>query len=164
MGEAKRKLAAAFASDAFPGGPRRCPRCLGVRVAVAPQAVTAFYAREIAVCGSCGAAWEPLDEALIWDRTDPHCCLSEPCDNCAFRAGSNEQADRKKWRELIGKLKAGASFHCHKGTPIDLNGGDGFAYPKDRHQLRHCRGYLNALSKWLHWDGPVTANEERADG
>ena len=159
MGEARRRIAAALASRAFPGGPSRCPTCLGWRVKVADQTVTAFYARQIAVCGDCGAAWEPLDQALIWDWTDRHSCLSGPCDNCAFRPGSSEQADREKWRELIGKLKAGASFHCHKGVPLDPGGEYGFAYPRDRRELRTCRGYLDALSRWWKWDGPLTAEE-----
>jgi hypothetical protein len=159
VGEARRKLEAALASDAFPGGPRRCPRCLGLRVGVADQNVAKFYAPKIAICGDCRAAWEPIDEALIWDRTDRHCAFSAPCDNCAFRPGSSEQADRAKWRALIANLKAGASFHCHKGVPLAPGGETGFAYPRDRRELRHCRGYLDALGKWLDWGGKVTGEQ-----
>jgi hypothetical protein len=36
------------------------------------------------------AGWEPLDKALISDPS-----------------------------ELIAKLRAGGTFHCHKGVPID---------------------------------------------
>ena len=163
MGERKRRLVAALASDAVPGGPRRCPKCLSLRVVTRHDFPGAgFYSATLTVCADCEAVWEPLDEALIWDRTDPHCCQSEPCDNCAFRPGSNEQADREKWRELIGKLKAGASFHCHKGVPLDPGGEHGFAYPSDRRELRTCRGYLNALGKWWKWDGAITAEAQDA--
>jgi hypothetical protein len=53
--------------------------------------------------------------------------LSAPCDNCAFRPGSPEQADTAKWKELIAKLRAGGTFHCHKGVPIAPESEDGFA-------------------------------------
>jgi hypothetical protein len=29
-----------------------------------------FYSRQIAICANCRTAWEPIDAALIWDRTD----------------------------------------------------------------------------------------------
>ncbi len=149
MGEAKRRLAAALASDKWPGGRARCPQCLGERVtcAAVPEGQT-FYGKELAVCGDCRIGWEPIEEAEIWDRSDRYCCGSAPCDNCAFRPGSNEQLDREKWRGLIGSLKAGASFYCHKGVPIAPRSDTGFAYPADRRKLRLCRGYLNALSMW----------------
>ena len=157
MGEAKRKFAAALASDAFPGGPKRCPKCLGLRVAVGHDFPgKGFYSNTVAVCADCEIAWEPLDEALVWDRTDAQSSFREPCENCAFRPGSNEQADREKWREMIGKLRAGGSFYCHKGVVIDPSGEHGFAYPKDTSKLRVCRGYLNALGKWWKLEGPAT--------
>jgi hypothetical protein len=65
------------------------------------------------------AWWEPLDKALIWDPSDQSASLREPCDNCAFRPDSPEQADTAMWNELIAKLRAGGTFHCHKGVPID---------------------------------------------
>jgi hypothetical protein len=148
MGEAKRKRAAALERGPWPGGPGRCPVCLSTRVMTfdTPEAVE-FYGRKITSC-ACGATWEPIDEADIWDRSDEHCCGKRPCDNCAFRPGSPELNDKAKWRELIAKLKAGGSFYCHKGVPIAPESEDGFAYPKDRHKLRLCRGYLDALGQW----------------
>jgi len=148
MGEAKRRRAAAVASEKFPGGAHRCPRCLSTNVTTAdvPDGVT-FYARRLAIC-ACGAAWEPIDEAFVWDRDDEYCSTQEPCDNCAFRPGSPEQANATKWNELIENLKSGGQFFCHKGVPIDPDSKDGFAYPRDRNKLRLCRGYLNALGKW----------------
>jgi len=108
-----------------------------------------FYGRQIALCANCRTAWEPIDGALIWDSSDLCASFSEPCDNCAFRPGSPEQANPEKWKEMIRQLRAGGAFHCHKGVPLDPEGEDGFAYPKHRpEKLRLCRGYLNALGKW----------------
>lgn len=116
--------------------------------------MTGFYARELAVCGGCGVAWEPIPEDQVWDRSDPHCSLREPCSNCAFRPGSPEQANPEEWKKLIASLRGGASFYCHKGVPLEPGGEEGFAYPKDAAgkpiiaKQRLCRGYLNALGKW----------------
>jgi len=55
---------------------------------------------------------------------------------------------------MIASLRAGASFHCHKGVPIVPDSEHGFAFPHrpdgtaDKSKLRLCRGYLNALGKW----------------
>jgi hypothetical protein len=111
-----------------------------------PEAVE-FYGRRLTVC-RCGAAWEPIDESSILDRDDETSSFTKPCDNCAFRPGSPEQADKVKWGELIASLKAGGSFYCHKGVPIAPESKDGFAYPSERRKLRFCRGYLDALGKW----------------
>lgn len=148
MGEAKRRLAAALASDKWPGGRARCPVCLGTRVVCEAFDAGEFYGKELAGCADCDIAWEPIEEADIWDRSDRYCGGSQPCDNCAFRPGSNEQQDREKWRELIGSLKAGAQFYCHKGVPLAPGSEHGFAYPSDHRKLRLCRGYLNALGQW----------------
>ncbi|HEX9768468.1 MAG TPA: hypothetical protein VGA50_04755 [Kiloniellales bacterium] len=99
----------------------------------------------MASCRNCKAIWEPFDPAQIWDTSDPHCSFREPCNNCAFRPGSNEQQDREKWITLIDSLRQGGAFFCHKGVPIEPDAEFGFAYPADRKKLRHCRGYLNAL-------------------
>lgn len=148
MGEARRRRAATLTSEFWPGGPHRCPACLSTNVMTCdtPDGVD-FYGNKLTVC-QCGAAWEPISEADIWDREDEACSTREPCDNCAFRPGSPEQADKEKWGDLIAKLKAGGSFYCHKGVPIAPNSELGFKYPKDARKLRLCRGYLNALGKW----------------
>ena len=153
MGEAKRRRDAALSSDHWPGGESRCPRCLGLKVAKTetPSDLT-FHGRVLAICTVCEAIWEPIKETDIWDRTDPYCCGKEPCDNCAFRPGSPEQADTQKWGELIASLKAGGTFYCHKGVPINHKNENGFDYPSDRRKLRLCRGYLNALGQWWKLD------------
>jgi hypothetical protein len=137
---------AAKAEKAFPGTVDCCPTCKSPRVHIHGDHGVKFYSRQIAICANCRTAWEPIDASLIWDASDPCASLSAPCDNCAFRPGSPEQSDTAKWKELIAQLRSGAAFHCHKGVPLDPEGEDGFAYPKDRpEKLRLCRGYLNAL-------------------
>jgi hypothetical protein len=107
------------------------------------------YGPGLAVCANCRTLWEPFEPAQIWDTSNPLCSFREPCNNCAFRPGSDEQKDRESWVKLIGSLKKGGSFYCHKGVPIQPNAEHGFAYPKDGNdpkKLRLCRGYLNALT------------------
>ena len=160
MGEAKRRREAAMRDGPWPGSAGRCPQCLGTNVGTVDlpaDLAGEFYASTLTVCAKCGIAWEPIDESLIWDRTDPECSFSKQCDNCAFRSGSHEQRDAGKWRETIGSLRKGGQFFCHKGVPLALGSEDGFAYPKgDLHKMRHCRGYLNALGKWWKQDGVST--------
>jgi hypothetical protein len=138
----------------FPGTGQCCPKCHGGRVVVHDTlgySELNFYGRQIATCADCRTAWEPVDESLVWDRSDARASFTEPCDNCAFRPGSPEQADTAKWKEMIASLRAGASFHCHKGVPLAPGSEHGFAYLQDadgkldKRKLRPCRGYLNAL-------------------
>jgi len=153
MNRAQRR--AAKLTPAAPGSRERCPKCKSHRTATAPQAITKFYAREITVCGTCGSAWEPMPPGEPRHPDEPTMAFQEPCDNCAFRPGSPEQANTAEWRELMASLKAGASFHCHKGVPIEPGSEHGFAYPLgpdgkgDRAKLRTCRGFLNAWGRWF---------------
>jgi hypothetical protein len=166
MGEQKRKQAAVYQQPGqWPGGRARCPKCFGTQVACRPlPEETEFYARDLAICASCAIAWEPIDEALIWDRDDPMCTTKEPCDNCAFRPGSHEQADKAAWKIKIESLRQGGIFYCHKGVPLAPGTEDGFAYPttttvvmgreiviKDVANMRICKGYMKARRRWM-WD------------
>ena len=136
-------------------GADQCPRCASRKWAEGEQEITGFYARKLRVCANCATAWEPFEEAAIFDPGDRNAAFSAPCDNCAFRPGSPEQRDKERWRELMESLKGGASFFCHKGVPLDVkheHGDSGFAYPdqgRDHRKLRLCRGYLNTLGKRL---------------
>lgn len=139
-----------------------CPKCGSRKVAHDPKLAFKGYGPGLASCPNCRTLWEPFDPAQIWDPSDPHCSFKDPCNNCAFRPGSPEQADPEKWKTLIDQLKCGASFYCHKGVPIEPEAEHGFAYPSrtvpveidgapataaklaDRSKLRFCRGYLNA--------------------
>lgn len=153
------------------GSTEKCPKCGSRKVAWEPDAKIAGYGPGLATCANCKTIWEPFAREQIWDTSDPYCSFKEPCNNCAFRPGSNEQEDRAEWIRLIGALKNGAQFYCHKGVPIDAK--NGFAYPtkRSRHdivgpcaehdtpdikKLRLCRGYLNALRGFwrAHHHGP----------
>jgi len=110
----RRARRAAKTAKAFPGTADCCPSCKSPRVHIHGDHGAKFYGREIAICADCRTTWEPIDKALIWDPSDPCASFSEPCDNCAFRPGSPEQADTAKWKDMIAQLRAGGTFHCHK--------------------------------------------------
>ena len=129
------------------GSIQQCPKCGSRRVNVDMALSFKGYGPGLAACPNCRTLWEPFNPADIWDRTDPHCSFREPCNNCAFRSGSDEQRDRERWLEIIAGLKQGASFYCHKGVPISATSEHGFAYPSNRQKLRVCRGYLKALPR-----------------
>lgn len=128
-------------------GADQCPKCASrATVDVDAPSPSGFYSRIIRVCNNCITLWEPFDHAEMLDVDIPISSFLEPCNNCAFRQGSPEQADKKKWKKTIASLKAGGQFYCHKGVPIDVENTNGFAYPKDgkaKRKMRICRGYLN---------------------
>lgn len=145
------------------GSTQQCPKCGSRKVAHDPKLKSGGYGPGMATCLNCKTLWEPFDPEQIWDTSDPHCSFKEPCNNCAFRSGSPEQADPQKWKSLVDQLKCGAQFFCHKGVPLEPDAEDGFSYPKktlsvsldgkqiekqigDVTRLRLCRGYLNALT------------------
>ena len=147
------------------GSTQQCPRCGSRKVACDPTLRQDGYGPGLALCLNCKTLWEPFDPAQVWDKTAPHCSFREPCNNCAFRPGSPEQADPEKWKLLLDQLKCGGQFFCHKGVPIDADAEHGFAYPtrvlvvdgiegvprtekrvSDSKKLRLCRGYLNAVA------------------
>lgn len=144
------------------GSTKQCPKCGSRSVAHDSKLAFRGYGPGLARCANCRTLWEPFEPDQIWDTSDPHCSFKEPCNNCAFRPGSDEQKDRQKWKRLIDSLKCGSSFYCHKGVPIEAGAEHGFAYPErvvaveidgksvetklpDVKKLRICRGYLNAL-------------------
>lgn len=165
----RRERRAAKVAKPVPGTASCCPKCRSTRVGTVdtPKGID-FYGRKIAVCGNCQTAWEPIDDSLIWDRDDACASFSAPCDNCAFRPGSPEQANTEEWKKTIASLRAGAAFHCHKGVPLAPRSEHGFAYPHkadgkpDQKKLRLCRGYLNALGKWWRASGSATPSPENS--
>lgn len=130
-------------------GADQCPKCASRKWADVQQEVTGFYATVLRVCGNCGCAWEPFDPAELVDpKHEPLGAFKHPCNNCAFRKGSPEQADADTWRSKMFSLANGASFYCHKGVPVTPNSDHGFEYPdggKNPRKLRLCRGYLNSI-------------------
>ena len=127
------------------GSNEQCPKCGCRKVRLVPGLTFKGFGPGLALCSNCAAIWEPFDPSDIWDRDDPVCSFREPCNNCAFRPGSNEHEDRERWLEIVRGLKGGAQFYCHKGVPIEAGAEHGFSYPKERTKLRLCRGYLKAL-------------------
>lgn len=128
-------------------GADQCPKCASRRTMdIEAPSPNSFYARIIRGCVNCQTIWEPYDPADTIDPTERHASFKEPCNNCAFRPGSPEQQDKEEWAKTIASLKAGGSFYCHKGVPIDPKGENGFAYPgdgKETKNMRLCRGFLN---------------------
>jgi hypothetical protein len=170
MGEARQKLDADACGIARPRD-NRCPACGSTRIADLPAAK--FSPKEIDCewqgCLDCKAVWEAFP--AVYAR-DPVC--AEPCDNCAFRPGSPEQADAEGWHALIESLKPDQSygmftgvFYCHKGVPIDVAKGLGnFLFPQkpvlmdgepvrqpngtivtteDTTRMRTCSGFLRMV-------------------
>lgn len=132
-------------------GADQCPRCGSRKTADLQQPVTSFYAATLRSCGNpaCRTTWEPFDPAQLLDpRHEPLGAFLQPCNNCAFRKDSPEQADTIAWGKKLHELSMGARFYCHKGVPIDPKSHHGFAYPeggRNPRKLRLCRGYLNAI-------------------
>lgn len=146
-------------------GADQCPKCASRRTADfdAPSP-TGFYSRVIRGCFNCQAIWEPFDPADTIDPDDRLSSFKEPCNNCAFRPGSPEQADTEEWKKTMASLKAGGGFYCHKGVPIDVKNEIGFAYPdagKSPSKLRLCRGYLNMWGAMM--DKRMRAEGEAVD-
>ena len=154
----------------------RCPVCrsrdvLRMSVADLPPAVRQAFGCDLATCRVCRAIWEAFPVERV---EDPVC--ADPCDNCAFRPGSPEQADREGWQRLIAQLRPGGDlfsdgrFYCHKNVPVDMTKGPGnFLFPQkpvtmdgqamrnpdgspvltfDLARMRVCSGYLRMV--WAH--------------
>lgn len=132
-------------------GADQCPRCASRNTADVQQVITGFYATVLRTCcnPACGVSWEPFDPAQLLDAAhEPLGAFLQPCDNCAFRKGSPEQADAMTWERKLHELRMGARFYCHKGVPLSPESDHGFAYPeggRNPRKLRLCRGYLNAI-------------------
>lgn len=145
-------------------GAGRCPRCGSRKVRRMTVPSTAFYADTLEGCVNCKAFWEPFDPAQLLDAHLPTTSsFKEPCDNCAFRAGSPEQSNPERWAEVMASLKLNGRFYCHKGVPITPGTEHGFDYPtklvsknlhptarsEDVKKLRMCRGWLKMFGARL---------------
>lgn len=131
-------------------GADQCPKCAS-RKWIEPRIAdaTKFYSIDVRACINCHAIWEPFDPADLLDpKHEPLGAFKAPCNNCAFRKGSPEQADPEKWEAMMLSLSFNSSFYCHKGVPISPASEHGFDYPEDgknKRKLRLCRGYLNSI-------------------
>jgi hypothetical protein len=130
MGEARRKIDADACGIARPRDDR-CPVCRSRRIVSIPPDRLDIEC-EMQACADCRTVWEPFPASYV---RDPVC--AEPCDNCAFRPGSPEQAAPERWKTMIESLKPDSEwwftghFYCHKGVPIDMTKGPGnFLFPQ----------------------------------
>ncbi len=128
----------------------RCPTCFSFHTVKAPIESNDPETRTtFAGCMDCGALWEAFPPDWSHDAVE-----AEPCDNCAFRPGSAEIADREGWRDLLAKLKAGSEFKCHKGAPIRFDP-DALTREFDEEWIRTkgrtCAGFLRAIQHWPGW-------------
>jgi hypothetical protein len=151
MGEKKRR-AEAFGDGRPWRPPLICPDCKSPRVSrTTILRATALSRRptEYACCRACGTAWEAYPADWCEDVVG-----AAPCDNCAFRPGSPEQADPEHWKWLVGQLRAGQEFRCHKGAPIrnlhaapDAAGNVAVEFDKDWVQKhgRKCAGFMRMV-------------------
>ena len=177
MGEAKRKREArerAYATGQAVPSPTNCPACGSLRTRDVPENFSSSLRdTRYRVCIACASVWEPFPaEGYIEDEV-----CAEPCDNCAFRPGSPEQADPVRWKELLESLRPDVDgwfqgrFYCHKQVPIDMTRGPGnFLFPQapitmddkpvlspstgepmlhyDISKMRTCSGFLRMF--WAH--------------
>jgi hypothetical protein len=149
MGAAKRR-AEAFFEGRFHRPPRICPKCKSIRIERTrlPATGLSHRATDYDLCRDCGIVWEAYPDDWCEDVVG-----AAPCDNCAFRPGSPEQGDQAKWKHLIGILRAGGEFRCHKGAPIlgldkpDADGGCHAEFDRDwvNKHGRRCAGFMQMV-------------------
>ena len=105
---------------------------------------------EHASCRACSTMWEPFDARDVEEhlRVEEVPIFRAPCDNCAFRQGSQERSDPDRWADLREQIEHGGygAFYCHKGVPI---GSDGeHEHPlrpdgsHDTARMRLCAGFV----------------------
>ena len=131
-------------------GADQCPECgSGDYLAVEN---CSFTFGKVRLCKKCKTAWEPFDPADLIDPQEPYESFKSMCDNCAFRQGSPERADKEKWEALLLDIAyMEKPFMCHKGVPIEteLNTGHTHRHPKkadgtfDMDKMRYCVGWLH---------------------
>lgn len=161
------RIAELLASDTLAPEQRLCPDCGSTRV----YGLTLPARGQLAGCPACKAIWEPLPIGTPPDREGKPQPFRKACDNCAFRQGSPERADREAWWSLqMGLAGSGRPFYCHKGVPLQVEGdgyaspdgeSHGFRYPvtadgkaHDLGRMRVCAGFI-AWWKGFKTDEPV---------
>ena len=99
---------------------------------------------EHAACVICGRLQEV--ETRDWP-------LSQLCNNCAFRKGSDERADPYRWAEITAVVARGQYFHCHKGLPMTIEPGcksATFSAPDQNNgRVTVCAGWFAARIAYL---------------
>jgi hypothetical protein len=144
------------ADQVLRGSTRCCPKCGSSRLACQTVGLV-----PLAECGNCGTRWEPFEsEQLV--AGDPRGPFKEPCNTCAFRPGDwdgpgADERTPEAWRAAVDQMRAGGTFHCHKGLPID---GDRYVYPSNMTKARLCAGYVRAAPALLR--AMARAHQEQA--
>lgn len=151
MGEAKRRRDALRWGAPLPQDFHVCPKCGSRDTVTAPmpaELAMSHIATLGAICRTCKTFWEAYPPGWSHDVVG-----AEPCDNCAFRPGSPEIADRAEWRDMLAKLKAGQEFRCHKGAPIiaDADGKMEFDEAWVQKYGRTCAGFHRAVMTQPGW-------------
>ena len=179
-GDARRRAEALNRGKPIPAM-KRCPvkKCRGTRIH--RHGPDSRLARKISQawgngttcpidqCKDCGNFWEP------WPDDDPGDLYRdvvdrEPCDNCAYRAGSAESRDPEKWTELADLAKRAADtsffetgrpwFGCHKGIPIRI-AEEGisfdFALTGRTPEQQTCAGFMRIV--WAHNGATAARNK-----
>ena len=138
-----------------------CPNCGSGRLVCLVQTETSLDA-----CLDCARAWERLPVGEPFTTDGEQLPFKRPCDNCAFRRGSQERQDPDVWAALQYSLALEGRFYCHKAVPFKVDaapaaGEKAFEFPRkagsvtvegtthayqqyDLERMRLCRGYLNA--------------------
>jgi len=150
MGAAKLRRDAIAAGQPWPEDFHLCPRCRSrdtkVEMMIPPG--LSEIPTLVGVC-RCGAAWEAYPADWSHDAVE-----AQPCDNCAFRAGSPESRDKEAWRAFLADLRTGREFRCHKGAPILIDR-EALTIEFDadwiRKHGRTCAGFVRVLQSWPDW-------------
>jgi hypothetical protein len=127
---------------------------------------------DLDVCLECHKGWERIPTGEAFRVDGELLSFKVMCDNCAFRKGSPERADRLRWGELQQTLARGGEFYCHKGVPLKASieeiaagapdsrmafdfpqevktvdiAGEAHPYPSyQREHMRMCRGWLQTF-------------------
>lgn len=133
-----------------------CPSC-------SSSALVCVVGTQLDCCTTCYRVWERLPAGEPYTQDDEQMPFRIPCDDCAFRGGSDERAAAGRWQALQQSLSTGGEFYCHKGVPFKAtpDGAHHYEFPRrlarvdlagesypyqayDKSRMRLCRGYLNA--------------------
>lgn len=118
-------------------------------IEVAPAMGLSHIPTRLGACADCKTVWEAFPPGWQHDVVS-----AEPCDNCAFAAGSPESQDKEGWKSLLAKLRHGQEFKCHKGAPMILAAEAGTVEFDEVWVKRHgrtCAGFLRAMQQWPDW-------------
>ena len=132
--------------QALPETREICPNCGSRQVLNIEIEKLADSDCPLSVCADCRKMWETPPE--MWRGTKPVEC--GPCDNCAFRLGSEESQDPEVWSAHLRSVINRSPFYCHKGVPRELVSGDAeFEFKMDRlTEYRVCGGWAQAVREF----------------